>query len=452
MKRKWHVLCAGLACALALIVSTQVSYAADVNPAEVPGTTEATETTETPAVPVYTVKIKFNGNGGKGSMSKVTVSSDKTVKLKKNAYKRDGYTFIGWSTTKSGKVEYKDKADVTSLATKVNNESQITLYAQWKLSAPNIKKTTSTPAAITVKYSKNKSVSGYEIQYSTDKKFKEFDKKDVRKTFTKTVTDKNVTSVELLRVVPDKQYYIRIRSYKKSSGSNVYSDWSAVKSLKVKKGYTLTNLKAKNAAGIEADVKLNSTSGSGYHAKLVMGNSTSAVSFGMQYDQGAQAPYTGKNMALIENISSNGSGGQNYSRPGNIQLKLNKTYHLMMVSNGNGYVDVYIDYKKVGSCYQESMKNLAWFRIEAAGRLNGDKVNVEFSNIKLGAKSDGAANIKVLGDVYRDLKWRKISSNPGIKGKFDKKTNTIKFTGTICDLHGDWDSDYERASGIFQFE
>ena len=273
----------------------------------------------------------------------------------------------------------------------------------------------------------------------------------MRKTFTKTVTDKKVTSAELLRVIPDKQYYVRIRSYKKSSGSNVYSDWGKVKSIKVKKGYTLANLKAKNAAGIEADVQLNSAKGSGYHAKLVMGNATSAVSFGMQYDRGAQAPYAGKNMALIENISSNASGGQNYIRLN--QLKLNKKYHLMMVSNGNGYVDVYIDYKKVGRCYQEGMKSLAWFRIEAAGRLNGDQVNVEFSNIKLGAKTDGAANMKVLGDdTYTGLRWGKISSNPGIKGKFDKKTNTIKFTGTIRNLHGDWDSDYERASGIFQFE
>lgn len=447
MKRRLHVLCAGLACALALTVGTQVSYAAAVNPADV----NPAEATETPAVQAYTVNIKFHANGGNGSMSKIAVTSDKQTSLPNNTFKKSGYTFTGWSTSKSGSVEYKNQADISALATETNNGSTVTLYAQWTLTAPKIKKTTSTPSAITVKYEKNKYASGYEIQYSQKKNFKEYTKKWVRTAFTKTVTDKNVTSAQLLRVEPNKKYYVRIRSYKKKGKSKIYGDWSEVKTIKVKNGYTLANLKAKNAAGIEADVKL-SGSGTGYHAKFVMGNATSAVSFGMQYDQGAQAPYTGKNMALIENISSNASGGQNYSRPGNIQLKLNKTYHLMMVSNGNGYVDVYVDYKKIGGCYQASMKNLAWFRIEAAGRLNGDKVNVDFSNIKLGAQSDGAANMKILGDEQRKLEWETISSNPGIKGKFDKKTNTIKFTGTVCDLHGDWDSDFERASGIFQFK
>ncbi len=449
MRKRLHVWCAGLACALVLTVGAQVSYAADVSQAAVSETAETTRAAGKTDAKAYSVKIKFHGNGGKGTMDKITVKSGKSTKLKKNAYKKSGYTFTGWSTSKSGEVVYKDKADVSSLATKANNGTQITLYAQWKLTAPNIKKLTSTPSAITVKYSKNDSIGRYEIQYSTDKKFKETDKKGVRQTFSKTVTDKNITTATLLRVVPDKTYYVRVRCYKK--GDTLSSDWSTVKTVKVKKGYTLTNLKAKNAAGIEADVKL-SGSGTGYHAKLVMGNATSAVSFGMQFDEHAVSPYTGKTMALIENISSNASGGQTYIRPNNVELQRDKTYHLMMVSNGNGYVDVYVDYKKIGSCYQESMKNLAWFRIEAAGRLNGDKVNVEFSNIKLGCKEDGAANMKVLGDEdLRKLEWEKKDSNPGIKGKFDKKTNTIRFTGTITDLHGDWDSDYERASGIFQF-
>lgn len=446
MKRRLQVLCAGLACAMALTVGTQITYAADAGQTEVSQTGE-TQTTETQ---VSTVTIQFNSNGGNGSMSKLAVTSDKQTVLPQNTFKKSGYTFTGWSTTKSGSVVYKDQADVSALAAQ-NNGSEITLYAQWTLTAPKIKKMTTTPSAITVKYDKNKYASGYEIWYSKDKKFKEYKKNWVLNTFKKTVTDKNVTSAQLLRVEPNKKYYVKIRSYKKKGKKMTYGDWSEVKTVKVKNGSTLANLKGKNACGIEADVKL-SGSGSGYHAKLVMGNATSAVSFGMQYDQGAQGAYAGKNMALIENISSNASGGQNYSRPGNIQLKLNKTYHLMMVSNGNGYVDVYIDYKKVGGCYQESMKNLAWFRIEAAGRRNGDKVNVEFSNVKLGAQSDGASNMKVLGDQHRNLKWGKISSNPGISGKFDKKTNVIKFTGTITDLHGDWDSDFERASGIFQFE
>ena len=45
---------------------------------------------------------------------------------------------------------------------------------------------------------------------------------------------------------------------------------------------------------IEADVSLTGT-GTGYHAKLVACTATSAFSFGIQHDEYAAAPYTGKN-------------------------------------------------------------------------------------------------------------------------------------------------------------
>ncbi len=62
---------------------------------------------------------------------------------------------------------------------------------------------------------------------------------------------------------------------------------------------------------IETDMVL-SGSGSGYHAKLVACTATSAVSFGIQYDKHARAPYTGKAWFMIENVAHNGAGGQNY--------------------------------------------------------------------------------------------------------------------------------------------
>lgn len=451
MKRKWNVLCAGLLCAFALAVGPQGVYAASV-PDNLTETTETTETSETQES-VYTVTIQFNKNGGSGSMSGLTVASDQTnVMLPGNKFKKTGYAFAGWSEKKNGNVIYENKADVTTLATEKNNGKTITLYAQWKLKTPTIKKVTSTPSEITVKFSKNTKVSGYEIMYSDNKNFTEKTKNGVKRTFTVKVTDKNTTSTQLLRVVPNKKYYVKVRSYKKTGGKTIYSDWSNVSTHKVKNGKTLTNTLKKNSiksVGIEADITLDGA-GTGYHAKLVMGNSTSAVSFGIQYDQCAVAPYTGRSVALIENIYSNTPGGQTYIRPGNMDLKRKKTYHLMMIARGDGNYDVYVDYKKVGSCYNANVKNPEWFRLEAAGRLNGDKVNVSFKNIKCGTMgwASGIEGLGVLGD---GLKYKNVKSNPGVKSTYDKKTNTIKFKGTIRDMNGDWDVDYERASGIIQF-
>ena len=62
-----------------------------------------------------------------------------------------------------------------------------------------------------------------------------------------------------------------------------------------------------------------------------------------------------------------------------------------------------------------------------------------------------ASKINGLGVLGDGLKYNKIKSNPGVKSTYDKKTNTIKFNGTIKGMNGDWDVDYERASGIIQF-
>lgn len=385
----------------------------------------------------YSVTISFDANGGKGTMNPVTVKSNETAQLPTNAFSRSGYQFNGWNTAKNGTgTAYANQADVKNLVADKYDGYKVTLYAQWKLTAPKIKKVKSkTPTYITVSFDKLKSGYGYEIQYSTKKNF------SAKKTATVTVTDKTVTSKKLYRVVPNTKYFVRMRTYVKKTSEK--SPWSAVKTIKVKKGKTIMNVKGDTV--IETDIKLTG-SGTGYHAKLVMGNPTSAVSFGLQYDQYAEAPYTGKTMALIENISSNDAGGQTYTRPGNKSLRLNKTYHLMMVADGKGNVDVYLDYKKIGSCYQAGLKELHFVRIEACPRLNGDRVDAQFSNIqyKIAKKSP----VRVLGE---DLTWEKIKKNAGLSYKYDKKTGVIRLFGTGTGINGDWDSDYEGVSYILQF-
>ena len=74
--------------------------------------------------------IKFNGNGGLGSMSDTDVDMSRETALAANAFVRQGYHFLGWATTADGEVEYADGATVSRLSTEAGSE--INLYAVWE--------------------------------------------------------------------------------------------------------------------------------------------------------------------------------------------------------------------------------------------------------------------------------------------------------------------------------
>lgn len=79
-----------------------------------------------------------------------------------------------------------------------------------------------------VKWKKQKTqVTGYQIQYSTNKSFS-------RKT-TKTITKNLTTSATYKGLKAKKKYYVRIRTYKTVSGVRYYSSWSSEKMIKTKK-------------------------------------------------------------------------------------------------------------------------------------------------------------------------------------------------------------------------
>lgn len=73
--------------------------------------------------------IKFDPNGGSGSMANETMTVGGTSALNANAFTRTGYTFKSWNTKADGTgTAYADKASVKDLGVK---DSTITLYAQW---------------------------------------------------------------------------------------------------------------------------------------------------------------------------------------------------------------------------------------------------------------------------------------------------------------------------------
>ncbi|MBO7683815.1 MAG: leucine-rich repeat protein [Kiritimatiellae bacterium] len=91
-------------------------------------------------------KIKFNKNGGTGSMKTLSATYDKYVKLTANAFKRTGYKFSGWAKTKKGKVAYKNKAKVKNLT--ATNGKTVTLYAVWnKAKASSVRPETTVSGA-----------------------------------------------------------------------------------------------------------------------------------------------------------------------------------------------------------------------------------------------------------------------------------------------------------------
>ena len=80
-----------------------------------------------------------------------------------------------------------------------------------------------------IKWKKQSAVTGYQIQYSTNKNFK---KKNTKNKFIK---NWNKGKLTVKKLKPKKKYYVRIRTYRITNGMKNYSAWSKVKSVKTKR-------------------------------------------------------------------------------------------------------------------------------------------------------------------------------------------------------------------------
>ena len=165
-------------------------------------------------------KITYKLNRGKNNASNPSTYYGKKVTLKNPS--RKGYAFAGWYT------DAKFKKKITSISSSA--KSDYILYAKWtkvkvaKASLTSAKNSKS--KQILLKYKKVSGAKGYEISYSTDKKFK------------KAVTKKNTakTSYTISKLKKGKTYYVRIRAYKvDSTGKKVYGKYSSVKKVKISK-------------------------------------------------------------------------------------------------------------------------------------------------------------------------------------------------------------------------
>ena len=171
---------------------------------------------------IYRIKsFKFSKSAytytGEALMPTVTVRDSKGKKLVRD---RD-YT-VKYSKNKkigTGKVTITFKGNYTGKKT-LNFSIVPAKVGSLKLKAKN--------DAMDVSWKTVKGADGYEISYSTSKKFTK------KTTKTATIKKQKTKKTTLKKLQSGKKYYVRIRAYKKVSGKNVYGAYSSVKSVKVK--------------------------------------------------------------------------------------------------------------------------------------------------------------------------------------------------------------------------
>lgn len=185
------------------------------------------------------LKIDYRLDGGKNADSNpeyYIIGSEVTLQ----PAVKDGYTFEGWYTNPN--LGDKSKIDVI---TKADPDEDIILFAKWTKATTNdtgvvdnkdqtnsqIQVSAPGKPQISARNMKGKkltvTVTGtakcYELQYGTNKKFKKAKKAILtKKTYTK-------------KLKKGKTYYVRVRGYNLKNGKKLYSAWSAVKKVKIKK-------------------------------------------------------------------------------------------------------------------------------------------------------------------------------------------------------------------------
>ena len=166
-----------------------------------------------------TYKIVFTRNG------KIIEQLDATVE--------DGYIiFETTHLSNYGIVATKKQVEITTsnndnkgsnTNTTVNNNINTKLSVK-KVTFKQVTRTKNNKK-IKLKFKKIAGAKGYEIKYSTSKKF--------GKKVTKTVKTKNTT--KMLSKLKKKTYYIKVRAYKVVAGKTYNSKWSSVKKVRTRK-------------------------------------------------------------------------------------------------------------------------------------------------------------------------------------------------------------------------
>ena len=180
-------------------------------------------------------------------VSKIKVDKSSEITLKWDAvngaekyevYIRNGSKWTRLTTT--SKTSYTVKKDGKKKSLKPDEEYKFRVRAvvddvkgkySSSITVETIPETTSKLSLkagkkqLTASWSSVSGISGYEVQYSTSSKMKSAKTVKVSKSSKKTTIKKLTKGMK---------YYVRLRTYKTVNGKKIYSDWSAVKNVKVK--------------------------------------------------------------------------------------------------------------------------------------------------------------------------------------------------------------------------
>lgn len=195
----------------------------------------------------YTVKTEngkatFEGINNLKNTKTVTISTPKTVTLSTTAYTYDGKAKkpavtvkdnLGKTIAKSNyTVSYSSNIKVGTATAIVSfkNDYKGTLKKTFKINPKNTSGLTLTASSksFVAKWKKQATqTTGYQIQYATNMSFT----KNVK---TATVKDIKTVNKKVTGLKSKTTYYVRIRTYKTTSGKNYYSAWSGYKTVKTK--------------------------------------------------------------------------------------------------------------------------------------------------------------------------------------------------------------------------
>lgn len=175
-------------------------------------------------------------------------------------------------------------------------------FAASKPSATQITSIKAVDNGFKVKW-KKKSCTGYQVQYSTSKKFAKKGTKVLK------VNKAKTTSKTVKKLKAKKKYYVRVRTYKTVKKKNYYSKWSAKYSVttKAKKG------SSSNSSNVPT-IKSVSYLDKGYGFKLTWSKVSEAYGYEIQYstdknfsdvyDKDTGYPYLGHYLEVGKNKNS----------------------------------------------------------------------------------------------------------------------------------------------------
>ncbi|MDR1815151.1 MAG: InlB B-repeat-containing protein [Clostridiales Family XIII bacterium] len=165
---------------------------------------------------------------------------------------------------------------------------------------------------------------------------------------------------------------------KKSGGKKVYTTTK----FKGKANQTLYAHWKKQSGGMP-DLAVETTlamtgSGSGYHAKIVIGTASSAISFGFFYDEGSGRPAAGSQEIFFESVYN---GGANFTVNGYGTVSPGSKHRIRLeIYNSSKTAKGYVDGKYVGSAPTNKMGGGGYIDLLALSKYSGESVNATFAD------------------------------------------------------------------------